>query len=152
MKALEASILGGDYSCVPANLYELNILVIDDNIDLLEIISSFLRKRGIGSDIANSGQEGLRKYLAFSEKYNVILLDIQMPGLNGYEVLNSIRKAMPNSTRRPQVIAMSGSIINMEDTDFDFFIQKPFKYSDLFALVLLAAKCTDIMNNTQKCN
>ncbi len=65
------------------------VLVIDDEKDLLRIVSYSLQKWGYEAITANNGQEGLEKIAA--EKPDLILLDAAMPVMNGFELLQQIR-------------------------------------------------------------
>lgn len=129
-----------EYDRTPLKPDMITILIVDDSIELLAITSKYLSAQGMCTDTAENGQEGLQKYLASPEKYNAVLLDIQMPELNGYEFLRNIRGNMKETGKRIPVIAMSGDHSALEEGCFDYFICKPFKYSDLLNLVLTAIK------------
>ena len=66
------------------------ILVVDDSPTILQIVSAALRTKGYDVITAANGEEGLRK--AVDERPNLVLLDIMMPGLNGYEVIRKLRQ------------------------------------------------------------
>lgn len=65
------------------------ILVVDDEPDILEILSYNLKKEGFQVSIANNGEEGLKK--AEQEKPDLIILDIMMPHMDGVEVCRVLR-------------------------------------------------------------
>lgn len=65
------------------------VLVVDDEPDVLELLSEFLAGKGYEVSTALSGPEGLQKLKA--ERPHAILLDIRMPGMSGMEVLRRIR-------------------------------------------------------------
>jgi len=66
------------------------ILIIDDNDDMLTMLQMLLERRGNHEvTTSNNGIDGLDK--AFSELPDIIIIDIMMPGLNGYDVLNRLR-------------------------------------------------------------
>ena len=67
----------------------MKILIVEDEIGLAEAVGAILRKEGYGVDIANDGEEGLKK--ALSSSYDCILLDIMMPKMNGLDVLTFLR-------------------------------------------------------------
>ncbi len=71
------------------NLTGKQILLIEDSIDNQILISHYLQKYGAIVDFANNGEIGLQK--ALSNNYDVILTDIQMPIMNGYEVCEKLR-------------------------------------------------------------
>ncbi len=68
-----------------------NILVIDDEQDILSVVSLRLKRHGHEVICVRSGEEGLR--FLREDKPDLILLDIRMPGLDGYEVCKRIRKS-----------------------------------------------------------
>ena len=67
----------------------LNVLLIEDLVDNQELISSFLIDAGAAVDIADNGTTGIER--ALSGAYDVVLMDIQMPGLDGYEATTRLR-------------------------------------------------------------
>ncbi len=67
------------------------ILVVDDDPTTVKIISYLLEKEGFQVIAASSGAEGLKK--AFQEKPDLIILDVMMPELNGFQFLNIFRRA-----------------------------------------------------------
>ena len=68
---------------------DIKILVVDDEPDILEILSYNLRKEGYQVVTANNGDEGLRK--AEAEQPDLIILDIMMPQMDGVEVCRTLR-------------------------------------------------------------
>ncbi len=66
------------------------ILVIDDDLDTLRLVGLMLQRQGYQISAATNGQQGLEK--AFEEKPSLILLDIMMPDMDGYEVARRLRK------------------------------------------------------------
>jgi CheY-like chemotaxis protein/MinD-like ATPase involved in chromosome partitioning or flagellar assembly len=66
------------------------ILVIDDDLDTLRLVGLMLQRQGYEISAATNGQQGLEK--ALEEKPNLILLDIMMPDMDGYEVARRLRK------------------------------------------------------------
>lgn len=66
------------------------ILVIDDDLDTLRLVGLMLQRQGYQISAATNGQQGLEK--ATEEKPNLILLDIMMPDMDGYEVARRLRK------------------------------------------------------------
>jgi PAS domain S-box-containing protein len=75
-----------------STLEESNILLVEDNETNQEIILGLLEDSGINIDIANNGKEAIEKYNLNKDKYELILMDIQMPIMDGYEATKVIRK------------------------------------------------------------
>ena len=66
-----------------------NILIVDDNRDFLEIFSTKLTQAGFEVTTAHSGVEGIEK--AQKNKPDLILLDVEMPGMSGIEMLTKLK-------------------------------------------------------------
>lgn len=121
------SLIKGDSSC-------LRILLIDDNPTNQVITSQILEKRHHKTETANTGMEGLEKLK--KDKYDLVLLDIYMPEMDGFSVVDKIRKSVGGgSSNNIPVIALTAQ----DDPGFkekciqagmDGIIYKPIKASD----------------------
>jgi len=69
----------------------MNILVVDDDPDVQEFLELFLKGEGYAIDIVNSGKDALS--MLEGKKYDVVLLDLKMPFLNGVETLGHIKQS-----------------------------------------------------------
>ena len=105
---------------------DAKILVIEDNKDNIELIDFILRAFGYTPLLARSGVEGVR--IALEECPDVILLDIRMPGMDGYEVA----AALKNEPRlqRTRIVAVTASAMvgdreRIAAAGFHGYIQKP---------------------------
>ncbi|MCE5337052.1 MAG: response regulator [Desulfobacteraceae bacterium] len=79
------------------------VLLIDDEVGLIQNISQLLKHRGYEASIAGNGEEGLR---AIREKqFDVVVLDLRMPGISGMDVLREIKTEKAGS---PEVIILTG--------------------------------------------
>lgn len=112
------------------DIKDLRILLIDDEIEMTNVMSSVFDKIGIKDKaILNSGEEGLAIFFSF--KPDIVFLDIVMPDLSGYHIFNKIREI----DKKIPVVFMSGKI-DLEkyrfirDGAYDF-IQKPFDVSEI---------------------
>lgn len=86
------------------------VLIVDDVLDNLELLERRLVKRGYTVMLANSGMEGIAK--AQTEKPDVILMDIQMPEMDGYETTRRL-KADP-ATQAIPVVALTASVMESD--------------------------------------
>jgi len=77
------------------------ILVIDDEVKLVGLIKDFLETRGYSIISANDGLEGLKR--AVDEEVSLIILDIRMPGMDGFEVLRRL-KLHPKTRQTPIIM------------------------------------------------
>lgn len=72
---------------------KFRVLIIDDEVDFVETIVKRLRDRGLEAEGALSGPEGLQ--LLDNKEFDVIILDVKMPKMNGIETLREIKKKKP---------------------------------------------------------
>ena len=66
-----------------------NLLIIDDDIELTDLLSEYLRSEGFQVSSVHDGHEGVKK--ALHQPFDVIILDVMLPNMNGFEVLKAIR-------------------------------------------------------------
>ena len=69
---------------------EIKILTVDDDDNICQLLKLYLVKEGYSTFICHNGKEALKKI--DEEKFDLILLDIMMPDMDGYETLSAIRK------------------------------------------------------------
>lgn len=117
---------------------ELSFLVIDDSADQRNIITFFVNRFQGTADCAVNGEIGLQMYLATPNKYDIILMDIQMPVMNGTEAAKQIRASDTFNAQSIPIIAISGNTafdeIN-ESSGFNFYLKKPFKMEQLAYII-----------------
>ncbi|MBT3313958.1 MAG: response regulator [Anaerolineae bacterium] len=110
------------------------ILIIDDDIDTLRLVGLVLQKEGYQIITANNGRQGLLKMSA--ESPDLILLDIMMPEMDGYEVARRLRKN-PKTAEIPILMFTAKSQIDDKVTGFesgaDDYLTKPTRPTELQA-------------------
>lgn len=108
------------------------MLVVDDNERLAETVARGLQAEGFGVDVATDGLTGL--WRARETAYAAIVLDILLPGMNGYEVCRTLRSESI-STPVLMLTAKSGEWDEAEALDIgaDDYLKKPFSYVVLIA-------------------
>ena len=74
------------------NLFGIKVLLVEDNEINQEVASMFLKKANIEVDIANNGLEAVNMHKENQNKYDLILMDLQMPILSGYDATRKIRE------------------------------------------------------------
>jgi CheY-like chemotaxis protein len=109
-----------------ADTTSLRILVIDDDAIMTELLSAVLGMHGHTVLTADSGEAGLALLAAqdSSQPFDVVLTDLQLPGLRGHALATALRSKITSSTR---LMGMSGSPpSHHERSAFDAFLLKPF--------------------------
>lgn len=102
------------------------ILLIDDELGILHMLKLKLTSIGFSVDTAGSGEEGLARIK--SNKYSLILTDIQMPGISGDKILSFVKNEAKSAV---PVVGMSGTPWLLNENDFDATLQKPFTLKEL---------------------
>jgi DNA-binding response OmpR family regulator len=112
----------------------MRILVVEDEKRLASSLRTGLEAEGFAVDTAYDGVEGL--WYAREHQYDAILLDIMLPGLNGYKVCETLR-AEQNWTPILMLTAKDGDLDQVEalDTGADDYVTKPFSFQVLLARV-----------------
>lgn len=101
-------------------------LIIEDNADNMELISFILEKGGFHILKAETGEEGVE--MTLKELPDFVILDIQLPGIDGYEVLHRIRKSEVDSSIPIVAVtsyAMSGDRERLLEAGCNGYIEKP---------------------------
>jgi CheY-like chemotaxis protein len=112
------------------------ILVVDDNVDLARGLARLLEIRGHEVQVAYDGPSGLDK--AKKTKPEVVLLDIGLPGMDGYQVAAHLRQE--ETVKDATLIAISGygqeeDLRLAKEAGFDHHLVKPIASADLFKLL-----------------
>ena len=131
--------------CVP----EAHILVADDNEFNLMVATDELTDAipGVRIDVAHDGREAVDR--ALGTRYDVVLMDVQMPEMNGYDATKAIRKAQAQipGTYTP-ILAMTANALGTEiarcrEAGMDGYVSKPFRREDLLSELRGALGKTD---------
>jgi CheY-like chemotaxis protein len=122
-------------------LAQQKVLVVDDNADAADSLAILLRMAGCQVEVAYDGSETLE--LASSFKPDVVLLDIGLPGMDGYEVARKLRE-MPEM-KEIVLVAVTGygrddDRIRTRDAGFQFHLTKPINHQSLRSLLANAGK------------
>jgi CheY-like chemotaxis protein len=113
------------------------IVVVEDEIELRELIVEELRDEGYEIAVASNGKEGLEVISAF--RPNLILSDITMPVMNGYEMLAALRQRYPGMRSAPVVflsaLADRSHIIEGKRLGVDDYVTKPIDFELLIVTI-----------------
>ena len=124
----------------------MKVLIIEDEYNLADAISSMLKKEKYLVTIETDGNEGLDE--ALSDIYDLIILDVMLPGLDGFEILKEIRREDIKSK-----ILMLTAKSNIEDkltglnNGADDYLTKPFHMDELLARVNIQLRKDKVKDN-----
>ena len=124
------------------------LLIVDDDNQIRELLVFDIAQSGYIVDSASDGQEGLKK--ALENNYDLILLDVMMPKMNGYEVCKNIRIAKPDV---PVLMLTAKGTIEDKTQGFDCgaddYLIKPFEIQEVLLRIRALLRRTE---STQKQN
>lgn len=109
----------------------MRVLVVEDEPDLLRVLAKSLREAGYAVDTAADGEEGLFK--ATSWDYDVIVLDIMLPKLDGWQVLQRLRPRKSTPVLILTARDALGDRVRGLDSGGDDYLIKPFERDELLA-------------------
>jgi CheY-like chemotaxis protein len=121
------------------NLSNLTIIVVEDNNDVRRHVGAFLDRSGAKVVVARNGQEGLE--VIKNTPPDLVLSDIKMPGMDGFELLDEIRALGRGVGGRVPVIAMTtfvmpGERASILNAGFQACLPKPFTPDRLLETIL----------------
>ena len=112
----------------------MRVLLIEDDVTIARLLKEGLEDESYAVDIARDGSEGYRT--AAADDYDVIILDIMLPEMNGYEVCRSLR----NDGSKTPILMLTArdaerDIVEGLDTGADDYLAKPFSFDVLLARI-----------------
>ncbi|MGX4641363.1 hybrid sensor histidine kinase/response regulator [Massilia sp. SYSU DXS3249] len=119
-----------------AALAPCRVLIIEDNPDAADTLKAFLDMEGHDTSVVHDGQEGLARLL--SERFDVVVCDVGLPGMDGLEVVSRLRAEQDGAA--PVAIGLSGygqaeDRARAQAAGFDHYLVKPVSPDALLALV-----------------
>ncbi len=118
----------------------IRILIIEDNPDIVENMTEFLETKGYLLDFAMDGIGGL--HLALTQDYDVIVLDLMLPGMDGITLCQKLRKEADKQT--PVIMLTARDTLEDKllgfDSGADDYLVKPFALKELEARIKVLAK------------
>ena len=120
------------------------ILLIDDDIELCALLEEYLADEGFELETCHEGLSGLER--ALSQQYALIILDVMLPGCNGFEVLKNIRKqsdvpVLMLTARGDEIDRIVGLEIGADD-----YLGKPFNPRELIARIRAIFRRTQVQD------
>lgn len=127
------------------------VLIIDDDTELLELTEKWLGNTGFEPISARDGLEGLR--LVYSTRPDLVLLDIRMPKVDGFEICKRIRAMCAVPIIMMSVSGQKSDLLHGFDLGIDDYITKPFHFPELIARMqsLLKRTGSGIRDSAQDC-
>jgi two-component system, OmpR family, response regulator len=111
---------------------DVRVLVVEDEVNLASLIRQGLREEGLLADVAIKGEDAL--WMGASDAYDVIVLDVMLPGIDGFETCRRLRA---DRVRTPILMLTArdavGDRITGLDTGADDYLVKPFDFGELLA-------------------
>ncbi|MCR5801488.1 MAG: response regulator transcription factor [Lachnospiraceae bacterium] len=109
------------------------ILIIEDEEDIADLEKDYLERGGFEAEICNAGDEGMKR--ALNEDFDLVILDLMLPGKDGFEVCKGIREAkdvpiLIVSARKDDIDKVEGLGLGADD-----YLTKPFSPSEMVARV-----------------
>lgn len=128
------------HAAEPGERSQSRILIVEDNLVNQKVVTAILRKKGFHVEVANDGREALQRleHMAADDPYAVVLMDIQMPVMDGLEATMAIRRD-PRWHHLP-IIAMTAHAMNGDrerclQSGMNAYISKPVQPAHLLATV-----------------
>ena len=109
----------------------MRLLVIEDEVRLLRNLAKALREEGYAVDTAADGEEGL--YKAQNNAYDAVVLDVMLPKLDGWQILERLRKTQTTPILMLTARDTPADRVRGLDGGADDYLVKPFDLSELFA-------------------
>jgi len=119
-----------------------DILIIDDDAELCDLLTDYLKAEGFNIETCHNGEHGAE--LAINDRYDLIILDVMLPGINGFDVLRKIRScsAVPVimlTARGDDIDRIVGLELGADD-----YLPKPFNPRELVARMHAIQRRTEI--------
>lgn len=135
------------YTASGDGVIDMKILIVEDEEKLRNSIAEGLRLKGYAIDVAEDGESADEK--AFCEKYDLIILDLNLPKLDGFSVLENIRK---ENGEVPVLILSARDGIEDKVKGLDLgandYLTKPFHFAELEARIRSLLRRKTVMENT----
>jgi two-component system, OmpR family, response regulator len=117
----------------------MRVLIVEDEVKLASVIRKLLKEEGLLADVAIRGEDAL--WMAQANPYEVIVLDINLPGIDGFETCHRLREA---GSRTPILMLTARDAVDDRiqglDTGADDYVVKPFDIGELLARIRALAR------------
>lgn len=125
----------------------MRILIVEDEQSVAAFLRRGLEEQSFIVDVAYDGQTG--KQLAFQNQYDIIILDLILPHINGLQLCQQIRQQSNVSILMLTALGTTGDIVTGLDSGADDYLTKPFKFQELLARIrALVRRKNDLITET----
>lgn len=130
----------------------MNLLLVEDEPNVVSVIKRGLTDEGFTVSIAPDGLIG--EQMARENNFDLIILDIMLPGINGLELCKIIKNEKPNvPIIMLTALGSTENVVNGLDNGADDYLIKPFKFAELFARIrMLLRRYSGVVMNDQMIN
>lgn len=119
--------------------YKKTILIIDDMKQIRDILWFSLKKEGYRPVLAESGSRGIDILYSGEYKIDLVLLDVMMPKMDGFKVLERIRASRKQVAQTPVIMltakAQKDDVVKGMDKGANDYVLKPYKFPDLLTKI-----------------
>jgi CheY-like chemotaxis protein len=127
-----------------------HVLVVEDVPSLQKLLATVLKKAGHSVTTAENGEQAVR--LTAAEAFDVVLMDIQMPGMNGLDATRAIRARECETGLHLPIVAVTahallGDVQACRDAGVDEYLPKPINFVDLMSLLKRVTRSGDAPQN-----
>ncbi|MFA9463079.1 MAG: response regulator transcription factor [Velocimicrobium sp.] len=122
-----------------------NILIIDDDIELCQLLKKCVEREDLTADFAHTGTDGLKRIA--QHNYHLIVLDVMLPGMDGFQVLQKIREISAVPVLMLTAKTASADKVNSLRSGADDYLTKPFDVEEFIARVLSLIRRYTTLNN-----
>jgi DNA-binding response OmpR family regulator len=124
------------------------ILIVDDDSSIRTLLSVVASRAGVAADVAPDGEAALKKL--DQEPYDLIVLDLSMPRMNGFDMIGKLRERNP----RPAVIVLTAltrrDLLDLDPEVVHCVVRKPFDLNTFMALFVATA--SDVCESRRNTN
>ncbi len=127
------------------NVSKASVLIVDNNVVNQHILASFIEGKVGEVTVASSGKEAVSKFE--NGKYDVVIMELQMPDMNGFETTRVIRDIESGFGGHVPIIAVASTIMYNDvrqrcyDAGMDAFLARPFLAADIMNIMIEKLKC-----------
>lgn len=102
----------------------IRILVVEDDVHICDMVAKFLRKEGYEAEICSNGEVALGRI--YEQRYDLIVLDIMLPGLSGQDILKELRNVYDTPVLMITALSDDENQLRAFEREADDYVTKPF--------------------------